>query len=325
MIVDGTSVSMPDTPENQKEYPQPSGQKKGCGFPVARILAVFSLASGAIVKFASSSLRSGEQTLFKGLMHVLSRGDVILSDRGFCSYSAMEELMGKGVDFVVRMREKIIKNFTVVRKLGKDDVIIRWRKPPYRPKGMSREEWKQLPDKIYLRKIRYHVAVPGFRTDSVTILTSLIDPVLFPKESFAGLYLRRWNAELNLRHIKTTMKMDVLRCLTPDMIRKEILIHFIVYNLVRQLMLRSAVAHSLRPDSVSFKYSLTAIGHWMQAISFRNSKKHAEIIEEFILSLIADAVLPHRPFRREPRAVKRRQKPYQLLTKPRKIFMEIQH
>ena len=146
-----------------------------------------------------------------------------------------------------------------------------------------------------------------------------------PKKSFAELYLRRWNAELNLRHIKTTMKMDVLRCLTPDMVRKEIMTHFIGYNLVRHLMLRSATEHSLQPDSVSFKYSLTAIEQWMQTISSYNSKKHTAILEKFILSLIADAVLPHRPFRREPRAVKRRRKPYQLLTKPRGIFMEIQH
>ncbi len=120
-------------------------------------------------------------------------------------------------------------------------------------------------------------------------------------------------------------KMDVLRCLTPDMVRKEILIHFIAYNLVRHLMLRSAAEHSLWPDSVSFKYSLTAIEQWMQAISSNNSRKHAAILEKFILSLIANAILPHRPFRREPRAVKRRRKPYQILTKPRKIFMEIQH
>lgn len=226
-IVDGTSVSMPDTPENRKEYPQPSGQKKGCGFPVARILAVFSLASGALVNFASSSLRSGEQTLFRGVMHLFGRGDVILADRGFCSYSGMEALMEGGVDFIIRMREKIIKNFTVVKRLGKDDVIIRWRKPPCRPKGMGREEWIRLPDEILLRKIRYPVSIPGFRTDSVTILTSLTDPVLFPKKAFVELYLRRWNAELNLRHIKTTMEMDVLRCLTPDMIRKEILVHLI--------------------------------------------------------------------------------------------------
>ena len=324
-IVDGTSVSMPDTPENQGVYPQPSVQKKGCGFPIARILAVFSLASGAIVNFASSSLHTGEQTLLRSIMHLFSCGDVILSDRGFCSYSDMEKLMGMGIDFVIRMREKTIKNFIVVKKLGKDDLLIILRKPDCRRKWMSKEKWSQVPDEICLRKITYHITIPGFRTASVTVLTSLIDPVIFPKKSFAELYMRRWNAELNLRHIKTTMKMDVLRCLTPDMVRKEILVHFIAYNLVRHLMLRSATEHSLRPDSISFKYSLTAIEQWMQAISSNRSRKHAETLEKFILSLIADSILPHRPFRREPRAVKRRRKPYQLLTKPRIIFMEIQH
>jgi len=306
-------------------YPQPSVQKKGCGFPIARILAVFSLASGAIVNFASSSLHTGEQTLLRSIMHLFSCGDVILSDRGFCSYADMEKLMGMGIDFVIRMREKTIKNFIVVKKLGKDDLLIILRKPACRPKWMSKEQWSQVPDEICLRKITYHITIPGFRTASVTVLTSLIDPVIFPKKSFAELYMRRWNAELNLRHIKTTMKMDVLRCLTPDMVRKEILIHFIAYNLVRHLMLRSATEHSLRPDSISFKYSLTAIEQWMQAISSNRSRKHAEIMEKFILSLIADSILPHRPFRREPRAVKRRRKPYQLLTKPRRVFMEIQH
>ena len=318
-IVDGTSISMPDTPENQGEYPQPSCQKPGCGFPMMRILAVFSLASGALLAYVKGPLRDGENTLFKKIIPAFSAGDVILADRGFCSFALFAELMAMPVDAVIRMREKMIKNYVIVCKLGKDDFIIKWTRP------LSLRKETHLPEELYLRMIKYNTCCRGFRTESVTVLTTFTNHVSFPASAFADLYLRRWQAEINLKHLKTTLAMDVLKCLTPDMIKKELMMHLIAYNLIRDLMFQAAAVHSVPLKSISFKYSMTIINQWTPYISMCPAEaQRKELIEEMLLC-IAKAKVPERTFRREPRAVKRRPKPYQLMTAPRHIFVEIQH
>jgi len=318
-IVDGTCVSMPDTPENQGEYPQPKGQKRGCGFPIMRVLAVFSLATGALLSYAKGSLHTGENTLLWKIASAFSAGDIILADRGFCSYAIIAKLMGGSIDILVRMREKKIKNYMVVGKLGKNDFLIRWRRP-----ATLRNE-HSLPEELCLRMTKYRINVRGFRTKEITVLTTLADHILFPPESFAELYIRRWHAEINLRHLKTTMGMDILKCLTPEMIGKELVVHLIAYNLIRDVMFQAASPHSLPIESISFKYSMTIMRQWTPWILLCNSEKERKAFIEDMLLYIAESTVPERPFRREPRAVKRRPKPYQLMTSPRHVFMEIQH
>ena len=318
-VVDGTSISMPDTPENQTAYPQPGSQKPGCGFPMMRILAVFSLASGALLSCMHGPLSDGENSLFKRITASFAAGDIILADRGFCSFALFAELIAMSVDAVIRMREKTIKNFEIIRKLGKDDCIIKW----VRPVSLRNEE--QLPETLCLRMIKYRIRRPGFRTESVTVLTTLTDHIGFPAQEFAELYVRRWQVEINLKYMKNTLGMDILKCLSPEMIRKELAMHLIVYNLIRDLMFQAAAAHSVPPRSISFKYSMTIINQWTPYIFMCPAEEQRKLLIGKILLCIAKAKVPERPFRREPRAVKRRPKPYQLLTAPRHLFVEIQH
>jgi hypothetical protein len=318
-VVDGTSISIPDTPENQTVYPQPSCQKPGCGFPMMRILAVFSLASGALLSYVQGPLSDGENSLLKKIIKTFSPGDIILADRGFCSFAIFAELIAMSVDALIRMREKIIKNYVVIRKFGKDDCIIKWLRP------MPLRNEKHLPEALYLRMTKYRICRPGFRTESVTVLTTLTDHSSFPSQEFAELYVRRWQAEINLRHLKTTLGMDILKCLSPEMIKKELAMHLIAYNLIRDLMFQAAAVHSAQLRSISFKYSMTIINQWTPYIFMCLAEEQRETLIDEMLLCIAKSKVPERPFRREPRAVKRRPKPYQLLTAPRHIFVEIQH
>lgn len=318
-VIDGTSISMPDTQKNQSVYPQPSCQKPGCGFPMMRILAVFSLASGALLSYVQGPLSDGENTLLKKIIKTFSSGDIILADRGFCSFAIFAELIAMSVDALIRMREKMIKNYVVVHKLGKDDCIIKW----LRPVPLRNE--RHLPEALYLRMTKYRICRPGFRTESVTVLTTLTDHSNFPAQEFAELYVRRWQAEINLRYLKTTLGMDILKCMSPGMIKKELAMHLIAYNLIRDLMFQAAAAHSVQLRSISFKYSMTIINQWTPYIFMCPAEEQREALIEEMLLCIAKSKVPERPFRREPRAVKRRPKPYQLLTAPRHIFVEIQH
>lgn len=318
-IVDGTAMSMPDTPENQKAYPQPSGQKPGCGFPVMRMLAVFSLSTGALLSYARASLRVGETTLLGKIAPAFSVGDIMLADRGFCSYAIIAGLKERGVDILVRMREKMIKNYTIAKKLGRNDFLIKWRI------STALRNEHGLPEELVLRMTKYTVDVRGFRTKTITVLTTLMDHAVFPPESFAELYLRRWHVEINLRHLKTTMGMDILRCLSPGMIHKELAMHLIAYNLIRDVMFQAACAHSLPAKSISFKYSMSIMQQWTPWLLMCGSEEEKDAFIEDMFAYIAESPVPERPFRREPRAVKRRPKPYQWMTSPRHVFMEIQH
>ncbi|MGC1479974.1 MAG: IS4 family transposase [Chthoniobacterales bacterium] len=239
-IIDGTSLSMPDTPENQAIWPQPSSQKPGCGFPLMKLTGLFSLSSGALIDHATSNEHVHESQLFRQMWPRLSRGDVLLGDRGFCSYTTMASLSGRGIDGVFRLHQARKIDFRQGRRLGHDDRLIRWTKPDKTPAGFSDEEFAALPATLSLRMIRLRVSNPGFRTRSVVLVTTLLDPELYPADDIRALYGERWNVELHFHQIKTLMALDVLRCRTPEMIEKELLVHLIAYNLVRVLMQRAA-------------------------------------------------------------------------------------
>jgi hypothetical protein len=325
-IVDGTGISMPDTPENQAIWPQPKGQKPGCGFPVLKLVGLFSLASGALLESVTDRQNVHDGTLFHQLWSRLKKGDVVLADRAFCSYAAMAELLLRGIDTVVRLHQKRDVDLRRGQRLGQHDRLLVWDKPKDCPDTMSAEEFALLPPQLTVRLVRTIITAKGFRTREVTIATTLVDPVLYPADTLRELYARRWNIELHFAQIKTTLKMDVLRCQKPEMIEKELHIHLICYNFVRALMQRAAHLHDAPLDRLSFKGSLDALRHSAQAIhaSAKQPRKQAGLIDQLLTQIASDPV-PRRPGRLEPRARKRRPKNYQLLTHPRRKMKVVAH
>lgn len=328
VVVDGTGVSMPDTTENQEVWPQSALQKPGCGFPTARICALFSLKSGALLSYALGNKKSHELPLFRQQWDVLKGGDVILGDKGFCSYFDIANLKEQGVDNVATLaRRAPISAGKGVKKLGHDDLQITWQRPVYNKNlSYSIDQWAKLPEKLILRQIKVIVKYPGFRTQKFYIVTTLLDPVAYPKEELAELYFRRWDVELFFRDIKITMGMDILRCKTPAMIRKEILLFFIAYNCIRKLMCEAAKAKNLNVRLVSFKGSMQALRNWEPHLNHANisGAERARLISD-LYEAMTNTPLAQRPGRSEPRCLKRRKKNYQLMTSPRHEMKEIQH
>ena len=317
-VVDGTSVSMPDTEENQKEYPQNHEQAPGVGFPIARLVVIFSLAVGSVLDLAISACQgkgTGELSLLRKLWHVLQAGEILLADRIYCGYFDIAELQLRKVDAVMRKHQmRLPTNFRSLR-LGKDDHLVIWHKPQC-PTWMDIETYNRMPDYLLLREIRVHVRVPGFRVRTMLLITTLLDAEEFTRQDLADLYRQRWDAELDLRSLKVTLQMDILRCKTPEMVRKEIYMHWLGYNLVRQVMMRSAQLHDIAPRQISFKGALQTIN------ALRNKEidmQHNDTAVEALLVAVAGHRVGNRPNRLEPREVKRRPKPYKLLTEPRDV------
>jgi hypothetical protein len=325
MVVDGTGLSMPDTPENQAAWPQPKGVKAGCGFPVMRAAALFSLATGAMAGLAHGALGVHERTLSRMLWPLLKKGDVLLADRGFCALADFYVLAQRGVDCVMRKNGRR-KNARVIKKTSKYDRIVEWERSGIRPKWLSPRTWFQMPESITVREVEAHVQFPGFRTKVILVATTLLDHRAFPASDISDLYLKRWRAELFFRDIKTTMRMDVLRCLTPRMVETELWMHVIAYNLVRAVMLEAALAHGAPHDRISFKGTVSTLRQWAAALAIRHLTQQRRLnLHSTMLAYIARDTLPSRPGRSEPRARKRRPKNYQLLTNPRNHFTETPH
>jgi hypothetical protein len=322
-VADGSGVSMPDTPENQKKYPQSSRQKPGCGFPVMRIVALFSLATGVMLEMATGSLRTAENKLMRSLWRLLESDDVLLTDRAFSSYAELYLLAQRGVDCVSRRNQRR-KPSTGIKRLGKNDYLVQWRKMKACPKGVSKEQWSAIPKTMVVREIEIIVEIPGFRTHKISVATTLLDPTLYPAEAIAQLYLWRWRVELFLRDIKITMGMDILRCKTPEMVQKELRMRVIAYNLIRALMLEASTTHHIPIDRLSFKGTLATVRHWAPALADSREPTRSNL-HRIMLAYIATDLVPLRPYRTEPRAKKRRPKGYQLLGRPRNQFKEIAH
>ena len=317
-IVDGTGLSMPDTAANQALWPQPSTQQPGCGFPVMKLAGLFSLSSGALLETATGSLHVHESLLFRGLWEKLRKGDVVLADRGFCSYGALAGLQQRGVDSVMRLHQKRRADFRTGRALGPDDRLVTWVKPAQRTEAWSVVEFAALPETLTLRMIRLQVTVQGFRTRTVVLMTTLLDAQAYPADALRALYGERWQVELHFHQLKTLLAMDVLRCKSPELIQREVALHRIAYNLVRSLMQRSAHLHQVPLERISFKGSLDTLRHWSSVIAAAGGRprRQDQLIDQMLATIARDLVL-ERPGRSEPRAKKRRPKNYQLLTKPR--------
>jgi hypothetical protein len=328
IVVDGTGVSMPDTLANQEVWPQPSTQKSGCGFPVARICACFSLKSGALLSYALGNKKNHELPLFRQQWNTFKRGDILLGDKGFCSYFDTIKVKEQGVDMVVTLaRRTPVSAAGSLKRLGPDDLLITWQRPVYNTKlSYSIEAWAKLPEELILRQIKVAVKYPGFRTQQFYIVTTLLDEVQYPAEELAELYFKRWDVELFFRDIKTTMGMDILRCKTPEMIRKEILMYFIAYNCIRRLMCEAAQEAALQVRVVSFKGSVQALRNWEPHL---NQAKISRAERFRLISDLYEAMtntpIKQRLGRSEPRCLKRRKKNYQLMTSPRHEMREIPH
>ena len=324
-VVDGSGISMPDTLENQEAYPQSRRQAKGCGFPSMKVVAVFSLATGVITDLVKGTLHCAERTLFRRLWDNFEEGEVILADCGFCSYADYYFLKQRKVDCVMANHQRRSKGIEVVKNLGKGDRVVNWLKMKPCPKGISKQQWENVPDKLLIREVSFHVEVRGYRTKKITVVTTLLEDQLYSKEALAELYYRRWLAELSLRDIKITMGMDILRCKTPDMVHKELVMFIIAYNLVRALMLKTAQLHGVQLKQLSFKGTLSTIRQWAPALKAVKTGRRKNNMIKAILFMISRDIVPVRPNRQEPRARKRRPKGFQLLAKPRSQFKEIQH
>lgn len=324
-VVDGSSTPLADTPANQRRYPQPRSQKPGCGFPLMKFVVIFSLCSGAVLHVLLGNLHHHDLRLLRGLWDELKKGDILLGDRAFGEYTTLAGLPQQGVDVVARLHQRRKVDFRKARRLGKNDGLFVWTKGCQQSEILSPNEWDLLPAQITVRIVRFTTTIRGFRSRRITLVTSLLDPKLYPAGELAALYARRWRLELCLRDLKTTLGMEQLRCKTPDMAEKELLAYLVAHNLVRCVMAEAVAVHQVELEQVSFKGSLDALRQFSDALSRAPHRKlRRQLWADLLLALARDLV-PLRPNRTEPRAVKRRPKPFPLLNKPRRKFVEISH
>ena len=324
-VVDCSTTQLADTAENQALYPQPPGQKPGCGFPLMKFLVFFSLGSGAILKVVMDHWKNHDLRLLHRAWEFLNKGDILLGDRSFADYVTLACLPRLAVDVVARLsRTRKVDFRRAHQRLGPRDALFVWKKGYEKSRVLSPQEWRDLPGEMIVRIIRFDAVIRG-RKQRVTLVTTLLDPVAYPADRLIALYARRWNLELALRHLKTTMGMEQLRCQSPEMVEKEALAYLIAYNLVRCLMAEAVALAGVEMERLSFKGTVDAVRQYTAAIgAARNKRKRQDLWDELVANIVRDLV-PVRPGRREPRAVKRRPKPYPLLTKPRHQYKEILH
>jgi hypothetical protein len=320
-LFDGSTVSMPDTPENRAAYPLAYNQVAGTNFAIARVGAVISLSCGAILdlgvcRYAGKG--QGEVSLLRRLWDALRPGDVLVGDRLMSGWAGMHLLKERGVDTVSRLSAHRRADFRKGTRLGKDDHLVVWRKPTS-IRSLDWKTYRALPDAITVREARFRVEQSGFRTRSVVVVTTLLDPGQASREDLASLYRARWNNELDLRAIKIDLQMDMLRCKTPELVRKEIWAHVLAYNLIRTVMAQAAAREDVPPRSVSFKATVQVLDAFRPLIDCQAHRGagHRAALYEQVLRAIAAHRVADRPDRFEPRVAKRRPEKYDRLTRPR--------
>lgn len=323
-LVDGSSCSMPDTPELQEAFGQPDGQRKGCGFPVARIVGLFCWASGTIADVVIGAYRSSELTLWRQLWGHLQSGDIVLADRFYCTYADVAQLLARGCDGVFRLQGARARtmDFRQGKRLGKNDRLVTWHRPKLCPRTLCQQAFASLPETLTVRVLRFHTQTPGFRSQTIMVATTLLDPKLYSSEAIAQLYADRWTVELRLRDLKTTLGMDVLRGKSPDVVCKEIYMHLVAYNLIRALMWQAAEEHHRPLHRLSFAGTMQRFEFAVPYFYLFCGTAKAVKLYQMLLKWIAWDILPSRPNRIEPRAVKRRPKEYALLNRPRQEMRE---
>lgn len=313
-LVDGTTVPMPDTQANQAVYPQPRSQKAGLGFPLCRLVGILCLGSGAVLNAAIGRYRgkgSDEQALFRSILDTLEAGDLLLGDAYFATYFLLCDLLKRGVDAVFEQQgaRRRSTDFRRGQRLGARDHLIELNKPKIKPDWMAQADYEQAPNTLTVRELH---------AGGKILVTTLLCPKQTPKSNLKALYRERWHVELDLRNIKTTLGMEMLSGKTPAMAEKEIVIYLLAYNLIRLIMAQSALLADRLPRELSFKHSLQLWNAWCQWGCVAN----CEDTLDGLFIMIAQQLVGNRPGRIEPRAVKRRPKPFPLLTKPRRIARE---
>jgi putative transposase len=317
-IADGTTLLAPDTPANQAVWPQARTQKPGVGFPILRIVVLLSLATAALCGLASGPYKgkeTGEPALLRELLDRFQEGDAFLGDCCYCSYFLAALLLARGVDVVVRQHQRRRTDFRCGRRLGRKDHVVLWQRPE-RPTWMDHETYATIPKTIAVRELQVRVEVRGFRVQQLVVATTLTDAERYSQTEIARLFRLRWHVELDLRSIKVTLHLDDLRCKSPEMVQREILVHCLAYNLIRKVMSQAALSRGRRPRELSFAAGLAAVA---------SAWDHATLANPDTLTLLAKTQwrsiawhkVGHRPDRVEPRAVKRRPKAHKLLRKPR--------
>ncbi len=311
VLADGTTVSMPDTPANQAEFPQPASQKPGLGFPLARLVVLLSLATGGVLDVAvgpNKGKTTGEHALFRQILDALQPGDLLLADRYYCSYFLLAALLQMNVDAVFQVHASRKVDFRRGRRLGKRDHIVEWSKPA-RPDWMDLDTYKAMPSKLPIRETR---------VGGLVLVSTFLDPKEVAREDLGDLYKLRWAVEVNLKFIKEIMKMGVLRGFTPEMVKKEIGVHLLAYNMIRTVMAQAAEQKGITPNTISFKGALQQMDAFTDKIAHAVGDGRARLLDE-MLRAIAHRRIGNRPGRAEPRAVKRRPKAYARLNEPRAI------
>lgn len=319
--IDGSALTLPDTSKNRKTYPPLQCADKP-SFPMMRLVVLFSLLSGAISLLAQGNLGVSELSLFGSLMSQLAKGDILLGDRGFGSYPVIALLQHSlGVDFIGRTTRRT-DGRRRLKRLAKNDWLVLWKRSPHPSPWLSALQWAGLPAQMTLRVVKGRSYQKGFRVRQVTVVTTLLDPQRYPAEEILQAYLRRWRLEMCLDDLKTTLKMDLLRGRSPEMVQKELYARLIAHNLIRCLVAQAATEHHVALERISFKGSLDALRHFSHAMArARSKKKRRELWTELLATLAADLV-PERPGRREPRAVKRKKNKYPRLNMPRHKFRD---
>jgi hypothetical protein len=318
LLADGTECSLPDTPENQRAYPQPGTQKPGLGFPLIRLVVLLTFATASLVGAAMGphqGKESGETALFRDLLDYLHQGDVVVADRYYCAYWLVAMLLARGVDVAFRLHARRGYDFRRGRRLGRGDHVVTWGKPP-RPEWMDEQTYQQLPASLSVREIRFRVDQPGVRSREVIVATTLTDAAAHSKADVADLYHERWHVELDIRNLKQTLRMDALSCKTPERVRKEVWAHLLGYNLVRQVMAQAAVQANRAPRRISFAAAVQTVNAFRWVLLFSPSGGYGQVVEVLWLA-VASHEVGNRPGRCEPRKVKRRPKGYPWLTRPR--------
>lgn len=310
ILADGTTVSLPDTLANQETFPQPDSQKPGLGFPIARLVGLISLSSGSVLNVALGPYQgkqTGEHALLRQMLDTLSPGDVLLADRYYCSYFLIAILQTRNVEVVFQNHASRKSDFRRGQRLGKRDHLVTWYKPQ-RPDWMDEETYQAMPDRISVREVKHN---------GMVIVTTFLEPKIVTRQEIVEIYSKRWNVEVDLKFIKEVLKMDILRCKTPLSIRKEIGVHLLAYNLIRTVMAQAAYLYGGSPRTISFKGTLQSLNAFQDKILLLPSLLSE--LYEALLQGIASHRIGNRPGRSEPRAVKRRPKPFPRLTEPRRI------
>ena len=319
-LVDGFTFTMPDTPANQAVYPHPKTQKPGVGLPIARAVAIVSLATACVLDLAIGPYKgkeTGETALLRSMLGSLAAGDVAVMDRYYCSFMMISLLLSQGTHVCARKHHRRHSDFRRGRRLGKYDHLIVWKRPA-RPEWMDEETYAQIPETLELREIRYNIVEPGRRTRTIDVITTLVDADEYSKEEIAELFGFRWNSELDIRSIKSSLNLGHVRCKSPQMVRREVWTTILGYNLIRTTAAGAALLHGKQPRQISFTGTCQyVLASWMQLSCGLIEASSLEAYLKLMLRQIAGCEVANRPGRLEPRVLKRRRHGYRLMQKPR--------